>query len=115
MTYPPILVIGQAAPTATAPPTTASTAQPPAPGVFPQAPQGSGLGPGAANTIISFSLLLVLLFAAWLVIKHYKHKLTTLVLGICIGTVGATGFIGALAWALVNVFVTVLNSVGHAI
>lgn len=85
------------------------------PGIVPQPPPMSGLEAGAIGGGITFSLLAVAIFIGWLIIKHYKHKLTTLVVGICIGVLGAGGFIGALAWSLIRVFVTIASSVGHAI
>jgi hypothetical protein len=106
----PVVVLGQAAPAVDA-----QTSQPPDPGFLPQAPKSSGLPAGAIGGGITFSLLAIALFVGWLVVKHYGHKLTTLVVGICIGVLGAGGFVGALAWALIRVFVTVVTSVGNAV
>jgi hypothetical protein len=109
----PTIVLGQAAPEATAPPVTASTGQ--NPGFMPTAPPASGLAPGAVATTVTFSLLAIVIFIAWLAVKHYKGQLRDIVLGMMIGTLGAGGFVGALTWAVIAVFVKLIQAGAQAI
>lgn len=105
---PPIIVVfGQAAPEAQA----AITEQPPAPGIVPQAPKGSGLGPGATNTTVVLSLLFVLVLVGWYCCKHMSAKLTHALVFVSIGVVGATGLVGQVVWSLLSVIISVVSQI----
>lgn len=106
----PVIILGQEA---TAPPATTAATAPPNPGLLPTAPASSGL-PTAAAGGITLSLLFVALVVTFIAVKAYKVKVGAVLLGVCIGVLGAGGFIGALAWALIGVGVKVVSSLASS-
>jgi hypothetical protein len=86
------------------------TAAPADPGIIPQAPAMAGLPGGAVGQSITFSLLFVALVIGFIGIKVYKMKAGAIVLGVCIGVLGAGGFVGSIAWTLIGGVVKVITS-----
>jgi hypothetical protein len=82
----------------------------PDPGILPQAPSMAGLPGGPIGTSITVSLLFGALIVAFIAIKVYKSRVKDIVLGVCIGVLGAGGFVGALAWALIGIVVKLIGS-----
>jgi hypothetical protein len=98
------LLLGQAAPTSAAPGAT------PDPGILPQPPPMAGLPGGAIGTSITVSLLFGALVVAFIAIKVYKSRVKDIVLGVCIGVLGAGGFVGAMAWVLIGIIVKLIGT-----
>jgi hypothetical protein len=103
------VILGQAE--APAPP--ASTAA--NPGIFPTPPPMAGLGAGAVAGGITFTGLFIALVIAFIAVKIYKSKVKDIVLGVCIGVLGAGGFVGAIAWTLIGIAVQLIKSLSSAV
>jgi hypothetical protein len=99
-----IAVLGQTAP----------AAAPPDPGIFPQAPAMAGLGAGAVAGGITFTGLFVALVIGFIAIKVYKAKVSSIVLGVCIGVLGASGFVGQIAWTIIGIVAKVVTSLASS-
>jgi hypothetical protein len=90
-------------------------AAPADPGILPSAPPSSGLPAGAVGTTITVSLLFVALVIGWWAVKYGKGRLRDVVIGSCIGVLGAGGIVGALTWTVISVGVKVVSALGGAL
>lgn len=94
----------------------AQTAPPAAdPGFLPTPPPMAGLGAGAVAGGITFTGLFVALVVAFIAVKVYKAKVSSIILGTCIGVLGAGGFVGAIAWTLIGIAVQMIKSLSGAL
>ena len=85
------------------------------PGIIPSAPAASGLPAGPVGSTITVTLLFGALVIAFFCVKIYKSKLRDIALGTCIGVLGATGFVGSLAWALIGIGVKLINALASTL
>lgn len=79
-------------------------------GVVPKPPDGVDVAGGA--TTASVSLLLLLALAAWVCVKTKGAQWPHVGLGVLIGVVGASTFVGQVSWAVIGIFTQLLTSLG---
>jgi hypothetical protein len=79
-------------------------------------PEAAAAAEKAAAGPITLSLLFVFLVIGFIAVKAYKAKAGTLILGSCIGVLGAgSPFVGGLLSAVIDVIVKLITSVATSI
>jgi hypothetical protein len=76
--------------------------------VVPTPPSGGAATPTTATV----SLLLLVLLAAYFCVKQKGAQWPHIGVGVAIGVLGASTFIGTLTWSVLNVVITIVNQIG---